>query len=516
MIDHTIPSEFSFRTRSQDWQCLKDNPTQILNVVIIGGGIVGAGIARELGLQGMQGVFLFEKDDFASATSGRSSKLIHAGIRYLEQVWIALKNFNLLAAYRNFKFVMEASQERKILGRLAPHLIQPKRIYLILGADDKRSALSVLMGVCFYYLLQILQGQFFTPPTMAFRKKILPGTAPEIDRNKVKAIFSFWDSETDDARLVIELLQNAHDHGIHALNYMDVLDFEKREDHIRLHVKDRETGETLSLKTKILINATGPFLDEMRRREKGGRVSANLIERVAGSHLDVYPPLTHDSYYITASDTRLVFVLRRNEDGIIFTRIGTTERPLKESESSDDPQPSRQELDYLKALVMEFFPQADLSPERIIRTDAGIRPLRIQEEQKVFLKTREHEIIREDGVYHIIGVKLTDFRRVACELLKTIPWDHYGLKLNDLNRSKNIPLRAQPRRNRKMYAEADLGEIIRRTMVLHWRDYYERRRGAGPRILAHIAPDTLHREFGIMRKIMGWNDTTAENEKKLS
>src|SRR5688572_16445605 len=121
-----IPPEFSFRTREHFWQHLKNFPDLVANVVIIGGGIVGAGIARELALQGIPLVFLFEKNDFSAGTSGASSKLIHAGIRYLELSWNALKRGRLPTALHNLRFVFQASRERKILSGLAPHLIKPK------------------------------------------------------------------------------------------------------------------------------------------------------------------------------------------------------------------------------------------------------------------------------------------------------------------------------------------------------------------------------------------------------
>src|SRR5438309_1111847 len=112
--------------------------------MIVGGGIVGAGVARQLASSGVKDVVLIEKGDFASGTSGASSKLIHAGIRYLEQSWIHLKHLRLLAAVRNFFFVVKASRERKILGRMAPGLIKPKVIYLVLAQNDDRSVFSVI------------------------------------------------------------------------------------------------------------------------------------------------------------------------------------------------------------------------------------------------------------------------------------------------------------------------------------------------------------------------------------
>jgi len=508
----TLP-EFSFRTRRHFWQHLKNNQdTLILNVVIVGGGIVGAGVLRELSLQDIPLCFLFEKYDFASQTSGHSSKLIHAGIRYLEQAWIAMKNFQIPAALRNVRFVIEASRERKILGGIAPHLIKPKPIFLVLGEKDKRSALSVLMGVTLYYCLQLLQGQFFPPPKVIFRKKAMEWMAPEIDPDAVKAMFSFWDSETDDARLVIETLQSAHERGGYALNYVEVERYEEKGDLIHVTLRNRESDETITVKTKILVNATGPFVDDIRALNAIALAKKPLLERVAGAHLDVYPAITNDSYYITAGDRRLVFVLKRNEDGIIFSRIGTTERPLADGESPAFTVPTPGEIDYLVSLARDYFPKANIGPDTIVRTDAGVRALTRTEEKNVFLKSREHDIVQEGSIYHVVGVKLTDFRRVSNELLRKIPWDKLHLRLNMPVLSEFAPLRSSTELKAAMYAEADMPEMIRRTMVLHWKDYVEGRRGLGPRVLAKIDPLAFKAEFDCMKDILGWDAAVAEKE----
>jgi glycerol-3-phosphate dehydrogenase len=501
--DKPLP-EFSFRTREHFWQHLKNFPDMVANVVIIGGGVVGAGLARELSLQDIPLVFLFEKNDFASATSGASSKLIHAGIRYLELVWNALKKGRLPTALQNFKFVFDASCERKILGKLAPHLIKPKPIYLILGEKDNRYPLSVLAGVWLYYLIQLFQGQFFPPPKIVLRKSAIKWIAPELDASQVKAIFSFWDSETDDARLVMENLQCAHESGSYALNYVKVTDYTQDGDTVVVKLKNNENGQTLSLRTKILINAGGPFVDDMRHSP------TKLIDRVAGSHINVYPALTAESYYVTAGDGRLVFVLKRDEDGLQYTRIGTTERPLESGESADNVQATKKEIDYLTALVHEFFPAANINPDTIISTDAGIRPLRAQNEADAFHKSREHDIVVENNVYHVVGVKLTDFRRVANELLLKIPWEKLNLRLSDPHRSESIPLRSQEAA--RLYVEQDIVEMIRRTMVLHWSDYVARRRGMGPRVLKRINAEAFQREFDAMKDVMGWDQERATRE----
>ncbi|OVE76563.1 hypothetical protein BVX98_05625 [bacterium F11] len=276
--------EFSFLSRQSHWDFLNNNPHHLHNVVVIGGGVVGAGFIRQLTLCRIPDVLLVEKNDFASGTSGASSKLIHAGIRYLEQSWIQLKKGNILGAVHNFLFVFEASLERKRLGRMAPHLIKPKSILFVLGEKDKRPILSVLLGIWVYYFMQLIQGQFFSPPGMYLRKSTIQKKAPEIDASKVKVIFSFWDSETDDARLVIENLQSAHEKGARIMNYVEVVALHKQESFWMCKLKNHENQEEVWVRTNIVINAGGPFVDEIRKRVKGGGFNS-LIDRVAGAHL---------------------------------------------------------------------------------------------------------------------------------------------------------------------------------------------------------------------------------------
>ncbi|MBV9080374.1 MAG: FAD-dependent oxidoreductase, partial [Elusimicrobia bacterium] len=392
---------------------------------MIGGGIAGAGILRELASRGVPDCFLFEKADFASATSGASSKLIHAGIRYLEQSWERLKDFQIGAAWRDFKFVVAASRERKILSRLAPGLIQSKEIHFVLGAGDGRSASAVWVGTWLYYLIQLAQGQIHRLPRAFYRSASIRRWFPELDAANVRAVYTFYDGETDDARLVIENLQSAHDAGAEALNYVELVAYERREDGVRLELRDAESGETASVEARVLINAAGPFVDEVAARGNAAPAE-RTVDRVAGAHIDVYPALTRHSYYVTASDQRLVFVLRREEDGLSYTRIGTTERPLASGEATSPAVATEGEIAYLKSLVRSFFPSANLEAG-VTRIDAGVRPLRAQSDKNPFEKTREHDIVGGRRVYHVVGVKLTDHRRVAAELLSRINWAADGV-----------------------------------------------------------------------------------------
>lgn len=500
--------EFSFRTRQRAWDDLKSRKAP-LDVVIVGGGIAGAGLLRELALRGLTEGLLVEKADFASGTSGASSKLIHAGIRYLEQAWDRLKEGRVVAAWRDFRFVLGASAERRRLGRIAPGLIRPKRIFLVLGRESTRNAVAVLAGTWLYYVIQIFQGQFFRPPTAALRRGALAREFPELASSRVRAVFSFWDSETDDARLVIENLQSANDLGVPALNYVELAGFETQGELVALTLKNRESGETASVRARVLINAAGAHVDEVAAR---GGIRRRTIDRVAGAHIDVHPPVTERSFYVTASDSRLVFVLARNEDGLVFSRIGTTERALGEGESSDAPKASDGEVAYLLNLARTYFPRAILNASTVIGIDAGIRPLQAQSHLSAFQKSREHAIVRDGRVCHVVGVKLTDYRRVAVEVVETIPWTDLGVTLEPS--ATDAPLRTEGGR---IYAETTPEQVVLRTCVLHWDDYLLRRRGAAPRVARRDNPQDLKKELDEVSRILGWPmEVTAAEERRAT
>ncbi len=480
-----------------------------MDLLIVGGGIVGAGLLRELALRGTSAV-LVEKNDFASGTSSASSKLIHAGIRYLEQVWTHLKAGKGRRAWESFSFVWAASWERRRLGALAPGLIRPKSIRLVLGKNDPRSAFSVAVGVWIYYFLQILQGQFFSPPRCAVGTSSKARLAPGLDESKAKAVFTFWDSETDDARLVIECLQSAHDHGARALNYVELQGWEETPSGVRVHLVETDTGETLSLMTRILVNAGGAFVDEIRARGAGA-LSLPLVDRVAGSHLDVYPAVSTESYYVTASDGRLVFLLARNEDGLRYTRVGTTERVLREGESSEFPSATSEEAAYLREQVRFYFPGAQVDSTTVLRADAGIRPLRSQSGETAFQKSREHDIRREGRAYHVIGVKLTDFRRVAAEIVDRIDWRGHGVEPPS-SPAASAPLRSLG--SVRIYSESTPAEIVRRTMVVHWDDFLVRRGGLEPLRVARQDLARLDSWFDEVATTLCWDAARRQGEKE--
>lgn len=501
--------EFSAKTRQTFWGTLVAQPDKIWNFLIVGGGVVGAGVLRELALREVTDVLLVEKNDFASATSGASSKLIHAGIRYLEQVWMRLKRGDLRDAWTNFRFVLDASRERKILTKLAPRLIVSKPIYLVVGTLDNRSVLSVWLGVHLYWLIQLLQGQVFPLPKVLLRQKAIRWAAPELKAEKVKAIFGFWDAETDDARLVLATIQNACKNGVMAMNYVELVRYVRVEGGLKATLRNKETGETATILTKMLINAAGPEIDDVRSLGETPADSSPLVDRVAGSHLNVYPPLTRESYYVTAGDGRLVFVLNRTEEGFSYTRIGTTERTLSAEEKCEGIQPTEMEIGYLKELVGEFFVNS-LRDENVISADAGVRPLRSQHGHQVFQKTREHAVIRDGNVIHVVGVKLTDFRRVATEIIDDLPFREKSIPARNIDRSEDAPIRDA---DKGSIYEGSVEDAVQESMVVHWDDYVFRRRGLSNILRLKSGDPELISDFERMAAMLSWDENRKTSEK---
>jgi glycerol-3-phosphate dehydrogenase len=208
-------------------------------------------------------------------------------------------------------------------------------------------------------------------------------------------------------------------HGAMALENMELVSFQEQGDVVVAEVVNNKMGETLSLRCRYLVNASGPWVDDIRARRRDSKVDFSpLVDRVAGAHVDVRPAVTQQSFYITADDGRLIFILTRQSAGAPYSRIGTTERRLALDERVDDIKATQAEIDYLKNAVNSLLKNKKIKVGDIIHIDAGVRPLRAQAADPAFQASREHDIVADGRVVHVVGVKLTDFRRVAEEFVE--------------------------------------------------------------------------------------------------
>jgi len=396
-------------------------PLSIYDIAIIGGGIAGAGIALEASKKNLK-VILFEKSTFGSGTSSKSSKLIHGGLRYLEVAWSALLKWNFLECWKNFRFVCLALRETHTLAREWPNLIKDIELLMPIYRHQGRSKWSVFFGTWLYGVLSRFSGGQHATRRLDSPEKILE-IEPGLARDGLLGGVLVWDHTTDDLALVRTVIAHAVKAGAEAYENRPV---------IRYH-RDRRTGiydiDTTSgtFHARKLINASGAWVDQMRAQGTGHK--SEMITPVAGSHIETKPFCRH-STILQAADGRLFFVINREKTA----RIGTTERIEK---NPDRVAVTQEEITYLLNGVRSFFPQTAPRTEDIISVDAGIRPLaKPKRSASLSQISREHEFVRDEmGCVHILGVKLTDYRRAAQELIKKLSSDPGDIRLKKKSKS---------------------------------------------------------------------------------
>ncbi len=375
------------------------------DLVVIGGGITGAGIARDAALRGMK-VALFEKSDYASGTSSKSSKLIHGGLRYLE--------------HGEIRLVFESVSERNVQTRVAPHLVRPLP-FLIPIYQGVRPGFEVMnLGLWIYDSLAM-----FRVPRLhrAFRgTKAALALEPQLQPAGLRGVLEYYDCATDDARLVLENAIDAISLGAECHTYTEVVRFERGADRriTGVAVRDRLTGREWSVTARAVILAAGAWTDEMIQKFELSRDGAKprpLLRRTKGVHI-VLPrerlPLARAITLISPVDGRVMFALPWRDRSV----LGTTDTDFEGT--ADDVAADADDVKFLCDSGNGYFPGANLQPEDVIATWAGLRPL-IAPPPKVdgvdeSSVSREHEIFtRSDGLVIIAGGKLTTYRRMARE-----------------------------------------------------------------------------------------------------
>jgi len=382
-------------------------PEPIFDIAIIGGGIAGTAIARDASLRGAR-VILFEKSAFGSGTSGKSSKLIHGGIRYLELSWNALKRGQAAEGWKNFCFVISALRESALLERTAPDLIRPIELVIPIHRNEGQNVWAVYLGAAFYGFLALLTGNRKGPRILAGQKAVLK-LVPNLNPKGLAGGVVIWDHITDDKRLVEEIMHSAVQVGAQALEQTLVSNYRYDAENQFYEISAERNGTPQTYHARKLINASGPWVDKIRA--KTGEKTDDFLVPVAGSHITV-KRFTDYSVILRAQDKRIFFVINLGP----HSRIGTTERIHKDP---DTVQPLDEEVEYLLCALERYFPNVKLGPEDIVSKDSGIRPLaKPVKAQTPHDISREHEIrIGPTGVIHVLGVKLTDHRRAAKEVI---------------------------------------------------------------------------------------------------
>lgn len=362
-----------------------------LDLLVIGGGITGAGIALDAADRGLK-VGLVEKQDFGAGTSSRSTKLIHGGLRYLKQGEI--------------KLVQEVGRERAILYRNAPHIVIPEKMLLPLVENGTYGKWATSIGLWIY---DRLAGVVKEERRVMLNKAETLELEPLLRKDILKGGGLYIEYRTDDARLTIEVIKTAHAYGALCANYAEATEFVYNDRHlVGVHVTDLLTQQRYTLRVKKIVNAAGPWVD--RLREKDASLYGKRLHLTKGVHL-VVPrkrfPLRQATYFDVA-DGRMIFAIPRGE----VAYIGTTDTDYQGD--SEHPRVTREDVDYLLSAVNHMFPTVRLSEADIHSSWAGLRPLIHEDGKSPSELSRKDEIILSpSGLITIAGGKLTGYRKMA-------------------------------------------------------------------------------------------------------
>jgi glycerol-3-phosphate dehydrogenase len=376
--------------RNKIWQSII-GPWDIL---IIGGGITGAGILREATRLGLH-VLMVEQHDFAWGTSSRSSKLVHGGFRYLKEGKITLTR--------------DSVHEREQLLHEGPGLIDPLGFLLTVYKGDFPGRWTYEMGLTVYDLLALRWDHaYYSPHDFQL-------LAPHISQDDLQGGFRFGDAQTDDARLTLRIINEAVADGATAINYVKAQKLIVEKNEVKgVVLTDVLLGEQSEAYAHVVINATGAWADVLRKQVGG----SPHIRPLRGSHL-IFPswrlPVAQAVSFLHPFDKRPVFIFPWEK----VTLVGTTDVD-HETSLDDEPMISPNEVAYLMAAVEYQFPSLSITAEDIISTYAGVRPVIGCGKLNPSDESRDHVIWEENGLFTVTGGKLTTFRLIGLDVLKAI------------------------------------------------------------------------------------------------
>ncbi len=388
--------DFSHSTRAANLLRLKNEKFDLL---IIGGGITGAGVARDAALRGLK-VALVEASDFASGTSSRSSKLIHGGIRYLE-------NFE-------FHLVFEALSERTKLFEIAPHLVHPLRFMIPLFENSRVGPFKMGLGLLLYDMLSLFQA----PESYEkLSKNQTLSRIPIVRSSDLVGSCVYSDAYMDDDRLVHETLRSANEAGACMVNYLSVASSEYKDEKVSgLQVIDSVSGEKFKIECEHVACTVGPWTDLVG--EKLVNDWHKLLRPTKGIHLTLAKSRLHlPNAVVMAAEksSRIVFAIPRHEMII----IGTTDTdfagdPANVKVDADD-------VEYLLKITNEYFPEAKITSDDILSSYCGVRPLVKDESGSEGKTSREHVILSDKrGFTFVAGGKYTTYRLMSEQIVDRV------------------------------------------------------------------------------------------------
>jgi len=370
--------------------------TEQFDVLVIGGGITGAGITRDAALRGFK-VALLEKEDFASGTSSKSARLVHGGFRYLEQY--------------QFGLVMSACAERYRLHRIAPRLVRPLAFTFPIYRRSSHSLAQITAGMWLYDVLALFRN---VQRHRILRPEQVIQTEPLLERDGLIGAACYYDCIADDARLTLANVRAAQRRGAQAANYARVCGLLKNGGQIAgAEVVDRISGRPFAVRARVTVNAGGVWMDQITHLENSGQRDQVRVNR--GSHLILSRgklALRDAVAFGSADGRRAMYAVPWRNTRIVGTTDVDHTGPL------EDIAVSAAEAEFILISTQKAFPQAHLTPDDVISSFAGLRPLIAEEGKAAYQVSRDHHIFEsEAGLISISGGKLTTYRRMAQDVM---------------------------------------------------------------------------------------------------
>ena len=395
----TLPASrnrpFSADSRQDNLELLS---SQEYDVLVIGGGITGVSVARDAAGRGFR-TALIEKGDFGQGTSSRSSRLIHGGLRYLENY--------------QFSLVFQCCNERRLMRRAAPRLIRPLPFLYPLYRGQKPAPWKLRLGLTLYDALALFQNvqphKWQSAKEAARREPLLGGRG-------LLGAARFYDAQVDDARLTMLIARAAHSEGAVVANYAEAVDILKSNQRVRgVAFLDRVGGIDLEVRAKVVVNATGVWVDLLRERDL--HFKGNTVRPTRGIHLVIPRVRLNTQHAITFDsprDGRHIFLIPWGKHAL----VGTTDTDF--DGDLDRPAASWEDVEYLLEALSHIFPGAQVGPDDIVATFAGLRPL-LFAEGGTYALSREHQVLESpSGLISAVGGKLTTARLIAEQIVDQV------------------------------------------------------------------------------------------------
>ncbi len=374
------------------------NETQY-DIVIVGGGIVGAGLFREQSLHGLK-VLLLDQADFNSQTSQGSSKMLHGGIRYLENM--------------DFSLVFEALKEKNLWLKLTPHITKEIPFYLPVYKESKWPLFFMRIGLFLYDLLSL----FKNSPHRVLNYKNTLKEMPGIKKEGLVGAGLYYDGIVDDAKLGLECIYDGlNNKNCKALNYKKVTDLTKNKEGVfQVSYSDMMNNETNTVNSKFVIMATGPFTDQTMKNLNIDWKPVILPSKGTHLWLEEKSLPIKDAMVLQTKDQRIIFVIPQRHSIL----VGTTEHPIDSNTPMLNIKPTKEEIQYLLDVVNEYFPESKVTHDHILSSFAAVRPL-VKSKEDSSKTSRNHKIFNpQENLYVLVGGKYTTFRKMAQDLNKII------------------------------------------------------------------------------------------------